>query len=210
VQIVKKLYRGKFMALFKQAVSAGEIQLTGLPAQSRERYQQLLDSLYRIDWVVYMKESFASPHAVIKYLGAYTNRIAISNARIKAITNGCVTFSYIDRRRGGAEKLLTLPLSEFIRRFFLHAMPSGFVRIRYFGFLANRDRSARIEQCRCAIQGCAAILEPLDPPADSGKTGNVLLDNSKTVIFCPLCRKRSVTLREVIPKRPRTIWPRAA
>ena len=143
VDVLKKVYRGKFMEFFKEAVTNKSIQFHGILQEIISKYRQFIDTLYNTDWVVYLKESFASPAAVIKYLGAYTNRIAISNSRIKSIINGNVTFSYRDRKNGNVEKLMKLPVEQFIQRFLLHVLPASFVRIRYFGFMANSPPSLR-------------------------------------------------------------------
>ncbi len=113
----------------------------------------MIDKLYNTKWVVYLKESIASPDSIIKYLSSYINRIAISDKRIVDIKDGDVTFRYIDRQDGGIGKPLTIPVTTFISRFLLHAVPSGFVRIRYYGFLANRNRTENMARCRAAVTG---------------------------------------------------------
>jgi Putative transposase. len=153
-----------------------------------------------------MKESFASPAAVIKYLGAYTNRIAISNSRIKSISDGNVTFSWLDRRNGNVERLMTLPIEQFIRRFLLHIMPESFVRIRYFGFMSNRNRTERIMQCRLAITAKLPDIESerQDLP------DNVLVLSTTPTCICPVCGKGRLVLIEEIPKRAGPVWAKAA
>jgi hypothetical protein len=206
IEVVKRLYRGKLMALFKEAVAAGDIQFHGLLRQQLADYPRPLDTLYQKDWVVYMKESFASPEKVIKYLGSYTNRIAIANSRIKALRGATVTFAYRDRRDRGREKLMTLPTGEFIRRFFLHVLPPGFVRIRYFGLLANRDRAERIEQCRMAISG-GEELEPLIEAMDHDEPVAKQSDDAgRHHALCPHCGKGRLVVAEELPGRTRPCW----
>src|SRR3989475_4237288 len=101
-----------------------------------------LRSLFRKDWVVYAKRPFGGPEYVLQYLGRYTHRVAISNHRLVSFTEGKVTFRWRDSAHDNEQKLLTLTLDEFLRRFLLHLLPQGFVRIRNFGFLANRRRAA--------------------------------------------------------------------
>jgi len=100
------------------------------------------------NWVVFIKPSFASSQAVLNYLGNYTHRIAINEKRIVSFQNNMVTFYYTDYRHDGKRKTMTLPAIEFIRRFLLHILPHGFMRIRHFGFFANRDRTKHINLCR--------------------------------------------------------------
>lgn len=193
VDVVKALYRGKFLALFRSAVSKKEIALHGMYAEMHGAVDDLLDSLYRKEWVVFMKESITSPVSVVKYPAAYTNRIAISNARIKAVREGKVSFTYIDRTDHDREKLMCLPVQAFIRRFFLHLVPPGFVRIRYYGFLSNRGRSENIEQCRLAISG--------KPQTKSEKHSETQATEAPRTIRCPSCGGKHLKPIEEIPKR---------
>jgi hypothetical protein len=153
VPVLRALFRGKLMAYFKKAVSDGDIQFHGTLEQHKDpvAFQSLLDNLYAQDWVVYIKSPFAGPKAVLKYLGSYTHRIAISNNRIISVQDGKVTFAWKDYADNNAGKIMTLTLSEFIRRFLFHVVPKGFVRIRHFGFLGNRTRNTSIAACRKAL-----------------------------------------------------------
>jgi hypothetical protein len=206
VDVLKKVYRGKFMEFFKNAVTHGTMQFHGILQEILPQYRQFVDTLYKTDWVVYLKESFASPDAVIKYLGAYTNRIAISNSRIKSIDDGKVTFSWLDRGNGTVERLLTVPVSTFIQRFLLHVLPSGFVRIRYFGFMSNRNRTEKILQCRAAI---TAELFDIVCAIDT-VLKEELFDVTMQTCNCPHCKKGKLTLIEEIPKRAGPVWVKAA
>ena len=204
VDIIKKVYRGKFMDFFKEAISNGTMQFHGKLQEFISRKNIIIDTLYKTEWVVYLKESFASPAAVIKYLGAYTNRIAISNNRIKDITDGKVRFSYQDRRNGNVERELTLPVDQFIRRFFLHILPCGFVRIRYFGFMANRNRSENITQCRVAISTKKTHTEKI-------KNGVTEMELITTPTFnCPECKEGKLIFWGEIPKRAGPVLIKAA
>jgi len=204
VDIIKKVYRGKFMDFFREAISNGTMQFHGKLQEFISKKNTLIDTLYKTEWVVNLKESFASPAAVIKYLGAYTNRIAISNNRIKDITDGKVRFSYQDRRNGNVEKELTLPVDQFIRRFFLHVLPCGFVRIRYFGFMANRNRSENITQCRVAINAEKIQHEKI-------KNGVPEMELITTPTFiCPECKNGKLIFLGDIPKRAGPVWIKAA
>ena len=111
----------------------------------------MLDQLYRTAWQVYAKPPFAGPEAVVKYLGRYTHRIAISNARLLSLNDTHVRFSYTDYADKGRTKVLSLTIGEFIRRFLLHVIPPNFVRIRYYGFLSCRSRRTKLALCRAQL-----------------------------------------------------------
>ena len=150
VAVLRKLFRGKLMALFTEAVENGTIALHGKLAvyARKELWLRLVDELYTRQWVVYVKAPFASPQALVKYLGNYTHRVAIANSRILHADHNSVTFSYKDYAADDALKTMTVSTVEFIRRFMMHVLPQGFKRIRYFGFLAPRAREKRLNRCR--------------------------------------------------------------
>jgi hypothetical protein len=133
--------------------------------------------LFRHDWVVYAKRPFGGPEHVLRYLGAYTHRVAISNSRLVALSEGSLTFRWRDSTHGNKKRLMTLPVDEFLRRFLLHLLPRGFVRIRNFGFLANRQRATLLPLC-------FRLLQPSDPPA-ANATSPALPIHS--LWQCPLC-----------------------
>ena len=116
-----------------------------------KQFAKLLRRLHRQDWVVYAKPAFGGPSQVLRYLGRYTHRIAISNHRLLAFDGESVTFRWKDYAHGGKQKKMTLLATEFLRRFFLHVLPKGFVRIRHFGFLTNRHRASRLSLCRTLL-----------------------------------------------------------
>jgi len=149
VAVVQKLYRGKLMHYFRLAVSDGSIALHGSLQEYEDDtvYKQFLKRMYECKWVVYIKPPFASPEKVIRYLGQYTHRIAISNRRIISHENGMVRFRYRDYADDNKIKTMELSVVEFIRRFLLHVLPKGFRRIRHYGFLANRNRKTVLAAC---------------------------------------------------------------
>ena len=138
VRVLSAVFRGKLLAALEAAAGAGKI--TSAP--------ELLSRAARKSWVVYCKRPFAGPQQVLSYLGRYTHRIAIGNERIVAMADGDVTFSFKDRRDGDRRCEMTLPAASFLRRFLLHVLPRGFVRIRHYGLLANSVRRERIALCR--------------------------------------------------------------
>ena len=135
--------------------------------------------LFRHDWVVYSKPPFGGPEHVLRYLGAYTHRVAISNSRLVALADGNVTFRWRDSAHGNKKRLMTLDVEEFLRRFLLHLLPPGFVRIRNFGFLANRQpRYAAAALLPTARQVAAkSQLRPASPSTDQ----------THSLWNCPVC-----------------------
>lgn len=148
VKVLSRKFRGKFLALLKAVASDNALQFHGQISYLGQppRWQELIDNLYHSEWVVYCKKPFASSAHVLRYLGRYTHRVAISNHRIVSAKNGLITFKYRDYRDKDKNKLMTVTASEFIRRFLLHILPPGFVKIRYYGIFANRVRKTKVKQ----------------------------------------------------------------
>lgn len=150
VRVLSRVFRGKFIALLKQAHEQGKLQLEGQLAHLTENgpWQQWLNVAVRKEWVVYAKPPFGGPQVVLKYLARYTHRVAISNRRLLRMQDGQVTFRVKDYAAGGRRTTLTLSAVEFLRRFLQHVLPRGFMRIRHFGFMANRFRREQLARCR--------------------------------------------------------------
>jgi hypothetical protein len=149
IHVLRRIFRGKFVAALKQAFRDNKLVFHGdltLLAQPKT-FAAWLRPLFRKDWVVYSKPPFGGPEYVLQYLGRYTHRVAISNHRLVSFAEGKVTFRWRDSAHNNEPKLLTLSLDEFLRRFLLHVLPKGFVRIRNFGFLANRRRATTLPLC---------------------------------------------------------------
>jgi len=148
-EVLQEIFRGKFVDALKQAFQNGQLRFEGdlkLLAQPKI-FATWLRPLFRQDWVVYLKRPFGGPEYVLHYLGRYTHRVAISNHRLVSLTDGQVTFRWRDAAHHNEQKLLPLSLDEFLCRFLLHILPKGFVRIRNFGFLANRKRTMLLPLC---------------------------------------------------------------
>jgi hypothetical protein len=148
-EVLRKVFRGKFVEALKQAFRDGQLNFHGdlkLLAQTKT-FAAWLRPLYRQDWVVYLKRPFGGPEYVLQYLGRYTHRVAISNHRLISFADGQVTFRWRDSADHNKQKPLPLPVDEFLSRFLLHLLPQGFVRIRNFGFLANRKRATLLPLC---------------------------------------------------------------
>jgi hypothetical protein len=160
--VLREVFRGKFVDALKSAFQRGQLHLSGnlaLLAQPKF-FAAWLRPLFRKNWVVYSKPPFGGPEYVLHYLGRYTHRVAISNHRLVSLADGQVTFRWRDSADHNQQKLMTVSLDEFLRRFLLHLLPKGFVRIRHFGFLANRRRSTLLPLCFAALGKVPAPREP--------------------------------------------------
>jgi hypothetical protein len=158
-EVLREVFRGKFVDALKQAFQKGKLRFPeNLKLLSQPKvFAAWLRPLYRQDWVVYLKPPFGGPQYVLHYLGRYTHRVAISNHRLVSFVDDQVSFRWRDTAHRNEQKLMTLSVDEFLRRFLLHILPKGFVRIRHFGFLANRRRTTLLPLC---FQLLGATQEP--------------------------------------------------
>lgn len=150
VKVISKKFRGKFLHFLRQAYDNGEIAFFNQAASLaiKSNFLTYIDQLYKKDWVVFCKKPFKSPTHVVKYLGRYTHRVAISNSRIKSFDGETVSFTWKDYKDGNKSKLMTLSASEFARRFLLHVLPDRFVKIRHYGILCSRNIGTKLLKCR--------------------------------------------------------------
>jgi len=169
-QVLRKVFRGKFKDALKDAFAEGKIGFHGKlqHLSDPEAFRAFIRELYRQNWVVHCKPPFGGPEYVLRYLGRYTHRVAISNYRLVSFENGDVTFRWRDRAHGNVERLMTLPAEKFLRRFLLHLLPKGFVRIRNFGYLANRHRHTFLPLCFQCLEcqpntSSTTEAQPADP-----------------------------------------------
>jgi hypothetical protein len=177
--VLRRVFRGKFVAGLKSAFQRGQLHLSGdlsLLGQPRV-FASWLRPLFRKNWVVYCKPPFGGPEYVLQYLGRYTHRVAISNHRLISLADGQVTFRWRDSAHHNEQKVMSLSLDEFLRRFLLHLLPKGFVRIRHFGFLANRRRATLLPLCRQAL---TALQPQTQPEASAPK-------ETRPLWLCPNC-----------------------
>ena len=149
VQVLSSLFRGKFLAMLKESDLTFPKDKEYL--KNKYEFNKFLEPLYKKTWITYIEPPKGSPENVIEYIGRYSFRVAISNERIKDISNGKVTFEYKDYKDEGKIKLMTITAEEFIRRFLLHVLPNRFTKIRHFGLLSNRGKKAIIKLCRILI-----------------------------------------------------------
>lgn len=154
-------FRGKFLALLRRAFRRGKLELRGTlaPLQERGAFDRFTWSLKNKDWVVYAKKPFAGPRHVIQYLAHYTHRVAIANGRLLRFETGQVTFRWRDSAHRNQKKTMTLDALEFMRRFLLHVLPRGFIKIRHFGFLANRERKRALALCSTLLSSPQPAIE---------------------------------------------------
>src|SRR5262249_35034973 len=181
IKVLSRVFRGKFLAGLKRLYRSKKLQCAGpaAPLADPQQFAKLLRRLHRHDWVVYAKPAFGGPVQVLRYLGRYTHRVAISNHRLLAFEQERVTFRWKDYARDGRQGQMTLTATEFLRRFFLHVLPKGFVRIRHFGFLANRSRASRLALSRQLLASSSATDE-------RSATCNVRFENA-CLWHCPRC-----------------------
>jgi hypothetical protein len=187
VRVLGRMFRGKFLHHLKRAFDRDQLVFHGqiAPLRRPTAFRACLRGVRRCDWVVYAKPPFGGPAQVLHYLARYTHRVAISNNRLLSITSDTVTFTWKDYRLGGRQRIMTLSGVEFLRRFLLHLLPKGFMRVRHYGFLANRSRQAKLDRCRQLL----AVSSPSDstPPAEMGPMDDPSLPR------CPECKHGRMT-----------------
>lgn len=201
VKIMSRVFRGKFICLLKQAFAGDELRFYGKLTQFAEppAFQRLLNSAVTTDWIVYAKRPFGGPRQVLRYLARYTHRVAISNRRLLELKDGQVRFQYKDYADQQRSKTMRLSSSEFIRRFLMHTLPSRFLRIRYFGFLANRFRKQRLDQCRTLLG-----ISPQAPVPANQLPVSTTGDEQEALSICPVCRRGRLLIMDLsAPLSPR-------
>jgi hypothetical protein len=171
VQVLGQVFRGKYLAALRAAYQAGQLQFAGttLPLANPAAWATSIRALYQKDWVVFAKEPFDGPEQVLKYLTGYTHRVALSNHRLVRLQDDRVTYTWKDYADGCRRKEMTLDALEFVRRFALHIIPKGMVRIRQYGLLAHRDRGERLALCRSLLTTQARST--MDQETDSPRPG---------------------------------------
>jgi hypothetical protein len=197
VRALSKVFRGKFLAGLSQLRMRNVLQFAGdsTPLADEPAWNQWLRALRTTDWVVYAKPPFGGPQRVLKYLSRYTHRVAIANERIVSIEDGVVRFRWKDYAHHNQLKVMALPAAEFLRRFLLHVVPSGFMRIRHFGLLANRHRTAKLTRCRRLLAPSPA--PDLIPSTSDGSGG----DASASAVEpkrCPVCGGGPLRIIEIL------------
>ena len=166
---MSRLFRGKVLAALEMLHRKGELELHGRleVLRCQRAWQEMRRILFAKEWVVYAKPPFGGPEQMLKYLARYTHRVAISNSRILSGADGKVRFRWKDYARGNTARTMTLSAEEFLRRYLLHVLPKGFVRIRHYGFLSNRSREKKLQLVRelIATEGEETGPKPARPTA---------------------------------------------
>jgi hypothetical protein len=180
VHVLSRVFRGKFVAGLKRRFQQHQLTFAGTlkPLENEKAFRSFLRPLFRQNWVVYAKPPFGGPHHVLGYLARYTHRVAIPNHRLVAFTQDQVTFPWKDYAHGNKKRMMTLDAQEFLRRFLLHVLPRGFVRIRSFGFLANRRRARLLPLCQRLLA---------DYPAPHTPAAITSSPTQPTCFRCPKC-----------------------
>ena len=198
VRVLSRLFRRLFLDGLERARERGALCFhSSLAHLADERaFVDLLATARRKEWVVYAKPPFGSPAQVLDYLGRYTHRVAISNDRLVKMEDGRVTFGWKDYRRDYRPRTMTLAAAEFIRRFLLHVLPTGFQRIRQYGLLANRTRAVKLAVCRRLLGVAEGAVESKASTEDDQAEYEVVSGESRA--RCPLCRTGRLQRVEVI------------
>jgi len=199
-QVLGEVFRGKFHDGLKNLFRRKKLSFQGSLAWLAEprSFARYLHMLHRHQWVVDVRKPFGGPEHVLHYLARYTHRVAISNHRLIALEDGKVTFRWKDYAHGGKKRKMTLAAEEFIRRFLLHVLPKGLVRIRYYGWMANRCRRERTAQCRALLAAEPSEASPQRAEAAPGRR-------------CPLCGGPVEIVEVIVPRecgRRRSSWRR--
>ena len=197
VKALSMVFRGKFLDGLKQAFEHSSLKLAGSTAalaNMRER-SRLFAALRAQPWVVYAKRPFAGPEQVLQYLGRYTHRVAFTNNRLVSLDEHEVAFRYKDYAHGNRRCVMRLPADEFIRRFLLHVLPKGFMRIRHYGLLGNHGKRHKLAAARCAL------AVPLPPPsAQAAESVEAFWQRVSGIDIhqCPRCRLGRMLLVRVL------------
>ncbi len=178
--VLSKVFRGKFVEALSQTFAAGKLRFYGqLQVMAQPKvFRSLLRQLFRHRWVVYCKPPFGGADQALRYLGAYTHRVAISNHRLVSLVDDQVTFRWRDSAHKNKKRLVTLSVDEFLRRFLLHVLPRGFVRIRHYGFLSSRHRRELVPLCKKLLSDAVPASTP---------TGAPISTEPVPMWICPLC-----------------------
>ena len=198
VKVLSELFRGKFLGYLKEAKENKKLIFPGQISHLKEdrSFKAMLNTLYDQHWVVYCKPPFSNAETVLEYLGRYTHRVAVSNDRLIKIEGKQVTFQYRDRKENDRVKLMTLNASEFIRRFLLHILPDGFVKIRHYGILSNRNHKTKLHLCK-QLLGVEHLREYDEKEKEPWQDLLARITGSDPGI-CPRCGKGKMVLKELL------------
>ena len=198
-QSLAKAFRSRYLDLLERCYRQNKLLLAGStsPLGAPEQFARFVDALRHKPWIVYAKRPFAGPQQVLDYLGRYTHRVAISNHRILSVGDGHVIFSYRDRRDHNRSKQMSLDGQEFIRRFLLHVLPPGFMKIRHFGFLANTCKTANLQRIRAQLGQSPLPQAPQPSPETVAEM--MLRITGEDISRCPRCRQGRLVRAAELP-----------
>ncbi len=187
VKVLSKKFRGKFLYYLKQYHQQNELKFYNESQryQNPNHFQELIDECYALNWYSYTKRTFSGPLAVVEYLGRCTHRIAISNQRMVSTEKETITIAVKDYKKNNQKKKVTMKTKEFIRRFLMHVLPKGFVKIRHYGLLANRNKKTKLTLCRKLTK--SLVYQPIFEGLSTIEIVSLLL--KKDVLLCPACKK---------------------
>jgi hypothetical protein len=202
IRVLSRVFRGKFLAGLRAAQAAGRLHLpTRHPDGETAEFERLVSAAAATDWVVYAKPPFGGPQQVLKYLARYTHRVAISNRRLLDFEDGVVRFRYKDYAHGNPKRVMELSASELVRRFLLHVLPGGLVRIRHYGILSNRHRHEDLALCRKLLTDAEVVQAESESPAKAEITG--CPESTTATRVCPRCGAgRMILIAEFPPLAP--------
>lgn len=210
VRVLSRLFRRLFLQHLQARYDAGTLRLVGPLESLRDppTWACALAAVRQTEWVVYAKRPFAGPQQVVDYVGRYTHRVAIANHRLLDMDDGQVRFTYKDYRVDlpQSSKTMTLPATEFIRRFLLHVLPTGFHRIRYYGFLAARHRREKLARCRQLVGAAARSTPPAGVTPSMDYRDRVEALTGISLRLCPACHHGHMTVVEHLLPVPRGSW----
>jgi hypothetical protein len=188
VRVLAKMFRGIFMHRLKQIYQTQSIYLDGLGGTAKDgRFYSVVGACFQKDWYVHIRRPFSGPAAVLKYLGRYTHRVAISNGRIVSVGGDSVVFRPRHKDKDDRGKLVTLSGVEFIRRFLMHVLPKGFVKIRHYGILANRNRNTKLELCKRLTRRNTATSLGCIAEKNMSKVDVLIQLIGRDFTVCPCC-----------------------
>jgi len=194
VEVLQEVFRGKFVEGLRTLYAQHKLDFYGTLAVLRnpKAFAAWLRPLFRSPWVVYCKPPFGGAQHALRYLGQYTHRVAISNHRLVSLTDGLVTFRWRDAAHHNKKRLMTLPVNEFLRRFLLHVLPPGFVRIRYFGWMAHRCRGASLPFCLQLLAPPGRVAPAVEPAEKAHRSPRLLWT-------CPPCGGPMILIKRLSP-----------
>jgi hypothetical protein len=197
VRVLSRLFRRLFLQNLDHAYQTGRLQFfTQLqPLKDPTEWSKYLAIARLHEWVVYAKRPFGGPEQVLDYLGRYTHRVAISNNRLKELKDGNISFAYKDYRHESRQKVMTLTADEFIRRFLLHVLPSGFQRLRQYGFLSGPSRTVKLARCRELLTGSATLESPVCPQDWRARYEAV---TGESLDCCPVCHQGHMVMTDTL------------